>query len=141
VSLIRAISELRDDAERLLLLALADLDKASVKYWINETRRARETQICYYLQGRSDLALVNQFRQEFGLWPLTDAENKKTVTLTLRSKHIDGVAVDIVPVKNGAPWWNAPEEEYLKIATIMKKHGWKWGGDWKGFSDTPHYEI
>ncbi len=63
------------------------------------------------------------------------------MTQTLRSKHIDGIAVDIVPVKDGGPWWIAPEAEYVKIAEIMKRHGWKWGGDWKGFRDTPHYEL
>jgi len=141
MSLIRSVSELREDAKKILIQATAELDKAGVKYWINETRRARETQVCYFLQGRTELALVNQFRQEFGLWPLTEAENKRTVTHTLRSKHIDGVAVDIVPVKNGSPWWSAPVEEYAKIAEVMKKHGWKWGGDWKGFHDCPHYEI
>jgi hypothetical protein len=27
-----------------------------------------------------------------------------------------------------------------RIATIMKKHGFRWGGDWKE-KDYPHYEM
>lgn len=142
MALIRDIQALHPNVSQKLIPALAELDKLGVKYFINETLRTRETQICYFLQGRVSLEVVNQIRRETcSMWPITEAENKLTVTKTLKSKHIDGMAVDIVPVRGTEPWWNAPLDQYKKIADVMKSHGFKWGGDWNGFPDLPHYEM
>jgi len=42
----------------------------------------------------------------------------------------------------GYPYW--PKDgaaEWGPIAEIMKKHGFAWGGEWKDFPDSPHYEM
>ncbi len=54
------------------------------------------------------------------------------------SFHNYGVAVDFVFTKTG---YNAPESHWKTLGTIAKKHGFTWGGDWKGFVDKPHVEM
>jgi peptidoglycan L-alanyl-D-glutamate endopeptidase CwlK len=68
---------------------------------------------------------------------------KQGFTRTLRSRHIIGQAVDIVPLPVD---WNNPKPFGL-VAEAMKKAadelGVKitWGGSWKSFKDLPHYQI
>lgn len=68
---------------------------------------------------------------------------KQGFTRTLKSRHIVGQAVDIVPLpvdwKNPAP--------FKLVADAMKKAAAElgvkitWGGDWVSFKDLPHYQI
>mgnify|MGYP000040422112 FL=1 len=61
---------------------------------------------------------------------------------TLNSRHITGHAVDL------APWpisW--PLEDFYPIAEAMKdaaeelEVSLEWGGDWKSFTDGPHFQL
>lgn len=45
---------------------------------------------------------------------------------TMKSKHIGGLAVDIVPVDTG---WKAPRDFWLKLGYLAQKHGLRWGGE------------
>ena len=57
------------------------------------------------------------------------------------SNHFDGKAVDICPLKDGKPWWNAPDEVWNKLGDIGKAYGLTWGGDWpEPKRDKPHFE-
>ncbi len=68
---------------------------------------------------------------------------KQGFTRTLKSRHIIGQAVDIVPLPVD---WNNPEPFKL-VADAMKKAALElgvritWGGDFKTFKDLPHYQI
>lgn len=76
------------------------------------------------------------------------------VTWTLKSKHIDGKAVDLAPVVNGKIEWN-DSAKFRAIAEAMystaKELGVpiRWGGNWdgddrpgeKGETDGPHFEL
>jgi peptidoglycan LD-endopeptidase CwlK len=68
---------------------------------------------------------------------------KQGFTRTLKSRHIIGQAVDIVPLPVD---WNNPAPFHL-VADSMKKAadelGVKitWGGSWVSFKDLPHYQI
>lgn len=79
----------------------------------------------------------------------------KIVTWTMKSKHIDGLAVDIAPVKaDGSIDWN-DKAAFLKVGKAMfmaaAELGVKirWGYDWdmdgilqeKGEYDGPHFEL
>lgn len=73
----------------------------------------------------------------------------KIVTWTMKSKHIDGVAVDLLPVVGA---W---EGDFAEISRAMfaaaKELGVtiRWGADWnqngrpheKGETDSPHFEL
>lgn len=64
---------------------------------------------------------------------------------TMNSRHLTGHAVDLVAWKAGTISYAMKDMRLLSVA--MKQAaadlGVKmvWGGDWKSFVDTPHYEL
>lgn len=69
----------------------------------------------------------------------------KGASRTLRSRHLTGHAVDFVAIVDGKVRYHAPAMKL--IADAFKAAGKElgipivWGGDWKGFVDTPHIEL
>lgn len=71
-----------------------------------------------------------------------------------RSWHNYGLAWDLVLLKdadgNGtfeAASWETNidfdkdgKADWMEAVAIAKKYGWEWGGDWKGFTDLPHFQ-
>jgi hypothetical protein len=130
-----AIAAMRNDLE-LKRLGVTDI-------LINETFRELSTQLIYWMRGRmQDPADVQTAYTRAWGWTPTLAECRQKITWTLDSKHLQGVAIDLVPSRDGKSfWWNAPREVWDRMGTIGKQCGLKWGGDWKGREDTPHFEI
>jgi peptidoglycan L-alanyl-D-glutamate endopeptidase CwlK len=78
----------------------------------------------------------------------------KVVTWTLDSKHIEGRAVDLAPMKDGEIDWSDPKK-FDAINTAMQAAAReanvkiRWGADWdmdgrpreRGESDSPHWEL
>jgi peptidoglycan L-alanyl-D-glutamate endopeptidase CwlK len=64
---------------------------------------------------------------------------------TMRSRHINGFAVDIAPlIANKISWdWPAFYPLAAAIKEAAKDEGVTliWGGDWKSFRDGPHWEL
>ena len=63
------------------------------------------------------------------------------VSWTTRSKHLDGLAIDVCPVrllseKGWAPW----HPDWQKIGEIGEALGLRWGGRWKQ-RDMGHFEA
>ena len=117
--------------------ALKDLGYDGV--YISETKRTLTVQMAYYSRGRMDPADVKRMYAAAGLYAITTEEAKVKNTWTLQSNHISGNAVDFVPLKNGKPVWDAPEEVWNEMGRIGKGCGLKWGGDWPQ-RDLPHFE-
>ena len=124
-----------------LTAALDELSDSRIEFYLSEGRRTLLTQCLYALQGR------------LGEIPFSDLEwackqagirapGTGKITWTLRSRHFDGRAVDIVPVRDGKVLWEyqGNQARYDAIARVMKEHGFTWGGDWKE-KDYPHYEM
>jgi len=115
-----------------------------------ETRRLREVQIAYHLRGRAPVDEVRIVFAFCGLWAISDAEARTINTQTLYSKHLDGLAADIAPAKDGKAWWSAPLEVWQMIWTIAEDEcgldacaGGKWQA-WKKDGrpwDLPHIEY
>jgi peptidoglycan L-alanyl-D-glutamate endopeptidase CwlK len=120
-------------------LKLRDMGVESVA--INETLRDLTTQMAYFVRGRMDVKYVKQFYAAAGLYDIGEVEARTVCTNTLRSNHMSGRACDFVPVKNGALWWNAPKEVWEVMGEIGEACGLKWGGRWKDFPDSPHFEA
>lgn len=138
----RNLADLEPKTREAAEKGVAILKAQGIRFFINETRRSNAVQGAYYAQGRQPLAQVNALRSIAGLWPITEAENQKTITQPLRSKHLEGKALDICPADaKGNPMWNAPQASWEAIATVMKSVGFEWGGDWAGAWDKPHYQI
>lgn len=61
---------------------------------------------------------------------------------TLNSRHITGHAVDLAPWPISWEW-----EDFYPIADAMKdaaeelEVSLEWGGDWKSFTDGPHFQL
>lgn len=76
----------------------------------------------------------------------TPEEQKRLVaqgkSRTLKSRHLTGHAVDLVD--EGFTWSDA---KMLEIAACVKQAARElripieWGGDWKSFIDTPHFQL
>jgi hypothetical protein len=112
-----------------------------------------------YSQGRESLEIVNQKRKGCNLWVITEAENKRPVTWTMRSKHIvtfdpnsgemvgRSRAFDFAIVRDKQFIWEPKIDvndndipDYEEVGIIAEKLGLIWGGRWKS-PDRPHIEI
>jgi peptidoglycan L-alanyl-D-glutamate endopeptidase CwlK len=66
---------------------------------------------------------------------------------TLKSRHLTGHAVDVVAVGavKGTVSYKVPDMKAIakafKAASAELKIPIEWGGDWKSFVDTPHFEL
>jgi peptidoglycan L-alanyl-D-glutamate endopeptidase CwlK len=64
---------------------------------------------------------------------------------TMKSKHLTGDAVDIAVFVDGKITWE--HKHYRTVAAHIKKIANKqgtaitWGGDWKTFIDSPHFQL
>lgn len=64
---------------------------------------------------------------------------------TMQSRHLTGHAIDVAAYQSGKVNWNL--EAMREIAKAFKAAAAelgipiKWGGDWKTFKDTPHFEL
>lgn len=110
------------------------LQISQVDFMVSEGLRTIERQRELYAQGRT--------------------KPGKKVTWTLHSKHLEGSAVDLVPVVGGKPDWE-DLKNFDAIAKAMlqaaKEQGVKvrWGADWdmdgrpreEGEHDSPHFEL
>lgn len=66
-------------------------------------------------------------------------------SLTMRSRHITGHAVDLAPLDNGEVSWHWPH--YHILAPAVKQAAEElgvpieWGGSWRKFPDGPHWQL
>jgi peptidoglycan L-alanyl-D-glutamate endopeptidase CwlK len=144
------LKTLNPNTGEALSKALVELDSTGVRYFISEGGRTLLTQCLYALQGRlgeaKDAISFTDLEwacQKAGIRP----PGKGIITKTLKSNHLDGNAVDMVPLKEAkdkegnTKWevdWNSQDD---RIVVAMKNAGFIWGGDWKDFPDKPHFEC
>lgn len=65
-----------------------------------------------------------------------------------QSIHNYGLALDFCLVIDNkdiswdtkADWDNDRQSDWMEVVSIFKRHGWQWGGDWRTFTDMPHFE-
>lgn len=64
---------------------------------------------------------------------------------TMKSKHLEGRAIDIVIYINGKANWDV--DNYRKVSQVFKQVATEegiqieWGGDWKSFIDAVHFQL
>ncbi|MEN6296862.1 MAG: M15 family metallopeptidase, partial [Rectinema sp.] len=121
-----------------------ELHAAGVKTIIVvEGKRELTTQMAYYCRGRmKDIADVKAMFAAAGLWALTDKEAITPSTWTLKSRHLDGKAVDLAPSKDGTEiWWDAPDAVWKRMSDIAQSYGLESGYTWAApKQDRPHFE-
>lgn len=76
------------------------------------------------------------------LYEIGEKEALTPNTWTLKSKHLEGLAIDVVPSHDGKDFWWAPPAwpGWDIMAEIAAKHGIEPGSRWKGRKDCPHFE-
>ena len=91
---------------------------------IRETLREVPVQMAKATRGRMSPEWVKLFHKKAGIRDLSDREAMTRVTDTLESKHLEGLAADIVPTLDMVtPWWSAPEEVWERMYVIAEIKG------------------
>jgi hypothetical protein len=153
----KATPRVRQFAERLMAEAKRIL---GIDVFVVEVDRSFDVQVAYFAQGRDTLTSVNSLRKRAGLNSITEKENKRKITWTMKSKHVVNLsneetsddfsrAVDFgIKDKKGnyhgetkADINNDGKLDYVQIGIIGKTVDQEmvWGGDWKN-KDLPHWE-
>ena len=101
--------------------AIAECSAAGLDAIVFETLRSAELQAEYYTRGRTKKPPER---------PVTNAKS------SLYSWHGFGLAVDVISKEHG---WSPKDGWWEKVAAIFKRHGCKWGGDWRQV-DLPHFQ-
>lgn len=126
-------------------LCLLDKKVGDTYYIIFEGKRSVRVQEAYYAQGREPLEKVNFLRKLAGLYLLKTEKENYMITWTLKSKHIEGLAMDILPVDGrGNPTWDLAHyrRQFETIRNCGRAAGLECGADWADpQTDWPHYEI
>ena len=86
------------------------------------TFRSKEKQDALYAQGRTAPGAI-----------VTKARGGE-------SAHNWGMALDVVPVVNGKPDWNASLDIWETLGSLAAAAGLDWGGNWVGLKDMPHLQ-
>ena len=79
--------------------------------------------------------------------PEEHAENlRRGVSWTIRSKHLDGLAIDVCPYETYALYgpdklrWDEADPIWARLGIIGEKLGLRWGGRW-ATKDFGHFEF
>jgi hypothetical protein len=136
----KKIAELRPQAQKLFtaMCQRLDISLGDDFYTVYEALRTQETQEAYFAQGRETLSEVNARRKIAGLYPLSTEKQNYKITWTLKSKHLEGLAMDILPVDGrGNPTWDLAHyrHQFEAIREAGRNAGLECGADW------PHYQV
>lgn len=114
----RSLSRLQGVDKRLVDVVKRAIEITEVDFGITEGLRTKERQEQLVAEGKSQ---------------------------TMNSKHLRGMAVDVVAYIDGKVTWD--KEHYHTIAKAFKQAAKelnvsiRWGGDFKSFFDGPHFEL
>lgn len=143
----RKIEDLCEKMQPLVRKAIEQMQNDHELKWlgvegiyINETLRTMAVQMAYWSRGRMAIGDVKEMYRAAGLYNITDEEAMRPNTWTLHSKHLEGKAIDLVPMIHGKISWNPPVRVWERMGEIGKENGLIWGGYWKE-KDYPHFEI
>ena len=118
----RDISLLHPELREICETFLAECKKQGLIVGISETFRTKAEQDALYSQGRTAPGSI-----------VTNAKYPY-------SAHCWGVAFDIYR-NDGKGAYNDTDGWFAKCGAVGKKLGLFWGGDFKSFTDKPHFEL
>lgn len=119
----RKIEDLKPLAQTACNLFMEECKKANLNVCITQTLRDAEYQNSLYQQGRTKPGSI-----------VTNCDGYKN-----KSNHQGGYAWDICLNAKGKEY--SDSSFFEKCGAIARKLDITWGGDWKSFRDTPHFEI
>lgn len=143
----RRLDLLHPGARAKLDALTAAASARGLNFIVTNTLRTDAEQHALFAQGRKALSEVNRLRKEAGLPPITEAENKRTVTGVSVSIHQFGLAFDVALLCDGRPHWDAKADvnkdgsfDYEELGKLGESLGLTWGGRFK-FRDLVHFEY
>jgi hypothetical protein len=85
---------------------------------------------------------VQMMYRRAGLYAISAKEALTPNTWTLKSKHLEGLAIDVAPSLDGVNYWWAPPSwpGWDIMGEIAVKHNIEPGSRWKGNKDCPHFQ-
>lgn len=112
------------DVANIVRSVIKEMHKEGVLVGVAQAFRSYAEQDALYAQGRTKPGAI-----------VTRARGGQ-------SNHNYGVAVDLFQYdKDQEAIFEVGTTRFNKIVAAMKRHGMKWGGDWTGFKDYPHFEL
>jgi len=96
---------------------------AGIDLLITSTYRDNESQNALYAQGRTKQGKI-----------VTNAKGGQ-------SFHNYRCAVDVVPLLNGKPVWDAENDIWQKVGDFGIAAGLEWAGNWTKFREMPHFQY
>ena len=131
----RKIEDLNPIVQAMWNTFVLTCQQKGIKTMATSTLRTADEQLAYVAQGRKSLKAVNEFRMRAGFGPITQAENKFTITDNFTSVHEFGCAVDFAIVKAGLAIWEIKADinennipDYEEAGKIAEAIGFTWGG-------------
>lgn len=119
----RKIEDLLPPVRERVERFLAACKEEGIDILITSTYRDNASQDALYAQGRTKPGV------------------KVTNARAGQSYHNHRCAVDVVPMKNGKPIWNAKDPVWQDIGRLGKAAGLEWAGDWVRFKEFPHFQY
>lgn len=117
------LKKIHPELAKRVRMVIENLAKAGVQVEVVQGLRTFAEQDALFAQGRTKPGKV-----------VTNARGGQ-------SNHNYGLAVDVVPMNNGKPNWEAPNSIWIAIGGEAEKLGLEWGGSWKKFLDRPHVQL
>jgi len=96
---------------------------AGIDLLVTSTYRDNESQNALYAQGRTKPGRI-----------VTNAKGGQ-------SFHNYRCAVDVVPLINGKPVWDAENDIWQKVGDFGIAAGLEWAGNWTKFREMPHFQY
>lgn len=139
-----SLARLNTVDRRLAAVVKRAIQLTTVDFTVTQGNRTPDDQARLYGKGRTAAQMTAK-----GLPKAYAQPKEKQVTWTLNSNHIGGRAVDLAPYANGGIDWDEDGKLgywpaiALAMRTAAAEQGVKikWGGDWSGTPDRPHFEL
>lgn len=119
----RSLDDLLPPVRQRVDRFLASAKAAGIDVLVTSTYRDNESQNALYAQGRTVPGKI-----------VTKAKAGQ-------SWHNYRCAIDIVPIINGKPVWNADNPIWAQLGVLGKAAKLEWAGDWVKFKETAHFQY
>jgi peptidoglycan L-alanyl-D-glutamate endopeptidase CwlK len=119
----RSLGDLLPPVQQRVVQFLSLAKEAGIDLIVTSTYRDAASQEALYAQGRTKPGRI-----------VTNAKAGQ-------SWHNWRCAIDVVPVRNGKPVWDAKDPIWQTVGQLGKQAGLEWAGDWKRFKEFPHFQY
>ena len=119
----RSLDDLLPPVRQRVERFLANAKAQGIDLLVTSTYRDNASQEALYAQGRTAPGRI-----------VTNARAGQ-------SFHNHRCAVDVVPIRNGKPVWDAKDAVWQAVGRLGKEAGLEWAGDWKRFREMAHFQY